>query len=91
MNSKNNNLKQSNIAIEKRLRAVATWECTRGNRQKTNTDEIFECAKGFRSMLEHGMFVSLDEMEETVFGHWGLDQPVGFAMEFLDEDPVGGG
>ena len=80
------------VALEKRLRGIATWECTQGNRRQTNNDEIFEQAKGFRRMVELGMFKSMDELETTVFNHWGLDQPVGgVKLEFSDVNPVGGG
>lgn len=86
------NTKASVVALEKRLRGIATWECTQGNRRQTNNDEIFEQAKGFRRMIELGMFKSMDELEETVFAHWGLDQPVGVVeMEFASENPFGGG
>ena len=86
------NIKLATIAIEKRLRMVATWECTKGNRYKTTPEEVFECANGFRKMLECGMFRNIEEMEDTVFAHWGLDQPVGtVTLEFMDTNPIGGG
>ena len=87
-----NRAKALAIANEIRLRQVATWESTHGNRRRTDPDKIFEQARLFRQMSDVGIFASLEDLETVVFGRWDLGVPKDvFEMVFSDENPVSGG
>ena len=83
-----NRAKSLAVRAEQRLREVATWDLTHGNREKTSPDEIFAKACEFRHQIDIGMWSSLDELETVVFGRWGLNvKPEPMVLEFMEEEP----
>ena len=86
-----NQAKAQALTIERRLKEVAMYETSHGNRLRTTDDEIFEQTNVFRQMLECGLFASLDEIESTVFNHWGLAKSPESALKFGTMDPPSGG
>ena len=77
--------------FERRLREVATYEVSHGNRLPMSEDDIFDQANTFRQMIECGLFASIDEVETTAFNRWGLDKPCNVELMFSTTDPKGGG
>ena len=85
-----NPAKYNAISIEQRLKEVAMYETSQGNRLRTTTDQIFDQANIFRHMIQCGIFQDIDEVETTVFERWGLDLPPA-TLEFATVDPPSGG
>lgn len=86
-----NRAKYNAISIEQRLKEVAMYETSQGNRLRTTTDQIFAQANVFRKMIQCGIFAGIDEIETTVFERWGLEPPLVTTLEFATVDPPSGG
>ena len=84
-----NRAKALAVVREKSLRQAATWDCTRGNRRKTNEDEVFVRANEFRGLLDRRE-LTLDELETWIFNRWASPSTES-SLLFADVDPPSGG
>lgn len=85
-----NSTKKAALEKEKRLKHVALWDCTKGNRVQVDTNDVFPRMNEFRRLIDNGE-MSLSDIETWIFGKWDMPLKSGDVLEFMDEDPESGG